>query len=387
MDGRQIVDANEQQLVDAIDRELETKQLLLDGANDTIAVLRSDLTATEAQLSSVSDQLSTTKSQLDAANVTIEQQAARIAELEAQLPPDPEQALITGQNQTLSTISAYLPNETPAQQRQRVIDTYGRFPMSKLFYGGLPQTWDASKEGAQPERRVVICYTNDDNLQSHAESVPSGWWVIYVPWQEADLKIQDGVITQSQLNGFFTRGYPIVNAAQKADNRLEIWPCLAGGSGYKSDPAARATSLSKYIGYLTPLVGKMHGVGIDCYINPFGIGGTGYDSQYKPDAAARLGFCFDVLKGANVERFGVMEFGAPARTWDSDRSERANVLNAFVAMCQTGYDLDDGTHVRAEFALLFNQQGTQWDQRIVAPPLGAAEPWVADWRALNLASG
>lgn len=391
MNGRELVDANEQQLVDAIDAELNDR----DSAYEQ---LRVTLTNTETQLSSVSEMLSTTKSQLDASRAdveqrdrTIQQLRERVAELEAQLPADEVPELITGQNQPLSTISAYAANETPQQMRQRVIDTYGRFPMSKVFYSDLPRTWDAGREGTQPEKRVVICYEDDTNLQSHAQSIPDGWWVIYCPWQEADLKMQDGRLTQQQFTGYFTRGFPIVNAASNASRRVELWPCLAGGSGYKADAQQRAQSVQQYAGYLKPIMSLCHGVGIDCYVNPFGVPGptgqTGLGSAYKPDGATRLSFCFDFMQVAGVRRWGVMEFGAPPRSWDSSRAERRAALNQFVDVVKQGFDLSDGTHVRAEFCLLFNQQGSQWDQRIVGPPIGNAEPWVADWRALNLASG
>lgn len=367
-----------------------------DALQEQLTIALSDDAADEQQIADLVSQVAAMTGQVANLETVNDELRQALADCQAGHQATP---MITGQNMPLSASAAYLgTTETADQIRARVINTYTRFPMAKVFYDGnsLPAQWDANREGKQPEKRVIVCYQNSANIASYAASVPPGWWVIFVPWQEADLKIQGGSLSVATFHAFFTRDYPVIHNAQKpggiggGGNRLELWPCFASGSGYKTNAADRAASLDEYVSYVPP-AGKYDGIGHDNYVNPFGVpgpaGGVGEASAYKPDGPTRLAFTFDINKRVNCRRTGIMEFGAPWRTWDTGRVERNRVLTEYVDYLAAGYDLADGTHVTPEFCIFFNQVGSNWDQRIVAPPLGAAEPFVTTWRDRNSASG
>jgi len=280
--------------------------------------------------------------------------------------------LVFGQNAAAGT--AYLPGgETEAAWTSRVVKTYGSMPVSKMFYSGmLPTTWQANHEGTNPKHRVILCFKPnqaalasgalDTAIRTYIRSIPAGWYVKLVNWQEPDDDVWvSGSFTAAQHAAATNHLADVVHADRANDaGKVEVWDCF---QAYSLSLGSGGPGVARWKDDI--LANRADGVIWDAYGNP--TGGTGLSSTY-PDPAALVARCKAVMTRNAISNWGFGELGAPRRSWDGTGQGRAAWFSgAFDAIRASG----------ARFAIVFNAVGTSWDQRIVAPPFGPAEPSVA----------
>lgn len=280
--------------------------------------------------------------------------------------------------------SLFVGSENMQQCHDRYLNTFeiSQLPIGKIFRQTTPSTWDSTYEGVVSGRRVIYCYRpvsniattvaggDDAEISALAAAVPRGWYVRFVFWQEHDDDVRDGTITAAQYRAVYARHYPLIHAAQKAPsgglpgNKLELWSCGQAPMQLSLSVAQSAAMM--------PLADDCDGYGWDCYLNPFGVagptGGIGYESSYSPTFQDRFEECLQVNDLMGVSRYGVMEFGAPWRNWDTGApfstggvagGSRNNAL-------MTGINWLNSQDPAPEMWALFDSIGTNWDQRFVA---------------------
>lgn len=294
---------------------------------------------------------------------------------------DPPTSIAYGAN--IST-SLFVGAETMQQCHDRYLSTWSlaQLPIGKIFRQTTPTTWDSSYEGVVSGRRVIYCYKptvsvadastggDDAEISALAAAVPRGWYVRFVFFQEHDDDIQDGTFTATQYRNVYARHYDLIHAAEKTPsgglpgNKLELWSCGQA-------PMQLSLSVATSASYM-PLAADCDGYGWDCYLNPFGVtgptGGIGYESSYAPTWEDRFEECLQVNALNGVDRYGVMEFGAPWRNWDTGPPHSTGGVagGSRDAALMTGIAWLNDQDPAPEFWCMFDSIGTNWDQRFVA---------------------
>jgi hypothetical protein len=297
-------------------------------------------------------------------------------------PPAPTSSTAIGFNN--SGDSEFLGTSEGYQAwHDRYLATYDLtvLPVAKFFYSGvgaLPTTWNASKEGTTSGRRVFITYQwdttaanaaggdMDAKIASYAASVPRGWHVYFCYFNEPDDNFKAGTANVADYKAVCARHAPIVRAAQKAPNpgaglqgnKLEFWSCFTIPFNLNVSAATSASWL--------PDPGVLDGLGWDAYLNPNGVGGTRYNSLYDQHMQDRYASVWDVHRLTGVYNWGITEWGAPWRNWDTSGTARDTYCREAMDYWLAGHVQADGQLYKPKFLCFFNRKGTNWDQRLVA---------------------
>jgi hypothetical protein len=107
---------------------------------------------------------------------------------------------IYGMNVSPGTSFTHGARESAAQQVSRIKRTYGSLGAAKIFYQGrLPATFNRNYEGLVPGKVVAVCFkpnqtqlangSLDASIKRYIDSIPAGWKVMLVNWQEPDDEI------------------------------------------------------------------------------------------------------------------------------------------------------------------------------------------------------
>jgi hypothetical protein len=288
--------------------------------------------------------------------------------------------------------NSYDPYFGTTETAQNVIDrttaTFGKIGMCKTFYNKL-STFSYALEGATPGKRAIICTKYDQiglangdfdtDIRTYVRSIPAGWYIILVNWQEPDFEMLKAPIqfTPAQHVAASNHMASIVHD-EIANNRLasgalcEVWDCFenftvtTGYGGQKWDDSFAAL--------------QTDGIGWDVYGNPppgartnktagnrspisgsnYGLGGVVYDPSVYINGirtiSTRLGFA----------KWGIMEFGAPFRQGDiqsvTGKPDGFNRGQWYARFC------DSVIESSAMLALVFDAEGTNFDQRLINYP-------------------
>lgn len=279
--------------------------------------------------------------------------------------------------------------ESLQQCHDRYLSSYNLtvLPIAKMFHNALPTAWSSTFGGVVSGRRVIICYTAktsvanaaagdmDAEVASYFASVPRDWYVIAVFMQEPNDDLQKGSFSATDYKNAYKRHYAIIKAQQKAanpgaglhGNRLEMWSCFINPLNLGMTAAATAAWLPDPTFNDGADGGYCDGYGWDCYLNPNGqqlpghTGDTRYNTDYAQFWSARMQAALDANALKGMQRWGIMEAGAPWRNWDTGATTRDTVMTAGFDYCKT-----PPQGLPAEHFLMFDSLGTQWDQRIVA---------------------
>lgn len=278
----------------------------------------------------------------------------------------------------------YGSRETSAQVMNRMSATYSKIGMTKVFPNTI-STFNAAVEGQTPGKRSVVCtrYNQvdmanglfDATIRGYVRSIPPGWYIILVNWQEPDSEmLVDNIFTPAQHVAASNHMADIVHD-EILNNRLaagatcEVWDCfeentVKSGKWQDSFAALRTDGIAwdlygnpnggttghrvtPSLGYRSPITG-----------NNYGVGTAGYDPR------TRIMTCRDIAVRCGFAKFGFMELGAPFRQDDvlSITGKPDGTLRGeWFTKC---YDaiIDSG----AMMGLLFNAIGTNFDQRVIA---------------------
>jgi len=261
-----------------------------------------------------------------------------------------ERSTVYGMNVSPGTSFTNGERESAAQQVTRIKATYGNLGVAKIFYqGALPTTFNTSYEGLVPGKVAAVCFkpdqtalangTLDAAIKRYVDSIPAGWKILLVNWQEPDDEIWvDHQFTAAQHRAATERLIDVVHAnpAYAAD-RAEVWDVWMGyslDSGRWQDAAASP---------------RLDGIGWDYYWNkPV--------TSWSTDPSVALKKMADTNKRIGIKDWGLFETGDNPHDNDVDGSGRAGFWTKVYNASQTlGY----------HYVMYFNAIGTIGDHRIL----------------------
>ena len=240
--------------------------------------------------------------------------------------------------------------ESAADQVNRVVSTYGGLGAAKIFYSGnLPTTFNQAYEGLVPGKTVAVCFKPnqaalasgqlDAGITSYLNSIPAGWKVMLVNWQEPDDEMwKDNVFTSAQHRAATEHLIDVTRANPAyAGHRAEVWDVYMGFSLDVNRFQDAAVSP------------RLDGIGWDYYWNkPV--------TDWSTDPTVALKKMADRTKALGIKDWGLFETGDNPHLNDVDGSGRASfwakVYNASAAL-------------RYHYVLYFNAIGTTGDHRIL----------------------
>ena len=239
--------------------------------------------------------------------------------------------------------------ETAAEQVSRITKTYGGLDVAKIFYSGnLPTSFNHNLEGLVPGKTVAVCFKpNQSSLASGAldaaitkyiDSIPAGWKVMLVNWQEPDDEMwKEHKFTVAQHRAATERLIHLVHSNPAyAQDRAEVWDVYMGfsiDSGRWQDSAASP---------------DLDGIGWDYYWNT-------PTTSWSSDPGADLKRMANVTKRIGIEQYGLFETGDNPHPNDGAGRGRA-------AFWQKVYDSTASLGYR--YVMYFNAIGTTGDHRI-----------------------
>ncbi len=270
--------------------------------------------------------------------------------LPAPTPTPPASTTVFGMNVSPGTSFTNGARETAAEQVSRITSTYGSLGVAKIFYQGmLPATFNNSYEGLVPGKTVAVCFkpsqtslangSLDAQIKGYIDSIPEGWKVMLVNWQEPDDEMwKDNVFTMEQHRAATERLIDVAraNAAYAAD-KVEVWDVYMGYSldvGRWKDAAASP---------------RLDGIGWDYYWNK-------PTTDWSIDPSVALTKMADTNKRIGIKDWGLFETGDNPHANDTTGSGRAAFWTKVFNSSQTlGYD----------YVIYFNAIGTTGDHRIL----------------------
>ena len=264
--------------------------------------------------------------------------------------PAPVSRTVFGMNLSPGALFTNGATETAAQQVNRIVSTYGDLGVAKVFYpGNLPATFNKAYEGEVPGKVAAVCFKPDQtalangsldaSIKSYVDSIPEGWKILLVNWQEPDDEIWvDHKFTAAQHRAATERLIDDVhtNAAYAAD-RVEVWDVWMGyslDSGRWQDAAASP---------------RLDGIGWDYYWNK-------PTTNWNADPNVALKKMADTTKRIGIKDWGLFETGDNPHANDVDGSGRS----AFWTKVYDGAEALDYHYV-----MYFNAIGTTGDHRIL----------------------
>lgn len=292
--------------------------------------------------------------------------------------------VIWGMN--LSNGNAYYgTTETATQMAARQTASFGNIGMSKTYHGSLT-TFDMTLEGQNPNKRAIVCFkydqielasgAHDAELQGYVRSIPAGWYVILVNWQEPDNDMlgSSAIFTPAQHVAASNHVAALVHA-EIAAGRLaagvtcEVWDNFmfstirfgTQGVGWDDSYLALQTDgvawdiygnpppgarVDKTAGGRTPITGSTYGVGSTTY-NPI---------TYVED-------CRRIAARNNFTKWGFFEIGAPFRQGDVQTTTGMPDGYYRAQWFSTIFDALIGKG--AMCGLVFDNMGNGFDQRLI----------------------
>ncbi|MBA2558475.1 MAG: hypothetical protein H0V07_01065 [Propionibacteriales bacterium] len=239
----------------------------------------------------------------------------------------------------------------------------GYVGVARVFYSGmLPATWNPSKEGASPQSACQVSFKADPasvaaghfdrRIVSWLNSIPSGWKVYFTFWHEPNDELRAGRFSAASYRAAWARLSHLVRerAHLKRDVRVRLVPVFmaynVGHAGYWSDSWVPRPSDVAFLSW-------------DIYGNP--TGGTGLRGPY-PQPRKRINPCLLVTQRLGFEHWGVSEFNAPRRSWDTDESARRRWLARF-RQYALSTERNVAPHLGAPRTLmLWEGNGANWNQ-------------------------
>ena len=254
--------------------------------------------------------------------------------------------------------------ESSADQVNRVVKTYGGLGVAKIFYSGnLPATFNKSYEGLVPGKTVAVCFkpsqdalangSLDAAIKGYIDSIPAGWKVMLVNWQEPDDEIwKDKIFTVAQHRAATERLIDVARAnAAYAAGKVEVWDVYMGFSidvGRWQDEVASP---------------RLDGIGWDYYWNK-------PTTNWDANPATMLKKQADVTKRIGIKKWGLFETGDNPHDNDVDGTGRAAFWTKVYLQTRTqGYS----------YVMYFNAIGTTGDHRII-PETAFGDPTVVALR-------
>jgi hypothetical protein len=264
--------------------------------------------------------------------------------------------------------------ETNDQFVNRLVGTYGNFPISKIFYKGgsaVPATtWDPTEEGLGPQKTIFLIMgwtlgtwangSHDAGFITWMRSIPAGYRVM-VAYNEANY--HDPATNPTAFVADENHIYDLVHNTSGVVADVESWYCFGE---FALESGGNWTDA-----WINPA--KADGIGWDMYQNKAGTDDTGATKTAKVVAMnTHLG----------IKHWGVPEFGdrrpdGSSGAWDNDTDRAAAItkqMNTFKA--QPGF----------EFLMYFNVVGTTGDHRMLTPPYGSDPATVAAYKSFVTAS-
>ncbi len=243
------------------------------------------------------------------------------------------------------------------------LTSFGAVGITRVFYAGmLPLTWDLTREGASPDKATQVSFkappaevaagVHDERLESWLASIPPGWRVYLTYWHEPNDELRNGAMSAADYRAAWSRLSVLAGQASlQPDVVLSLVPVFMG---YLADTAWGWSDT------WVPTPDEVAFLSWDVYGNP--EGGDGLDGTY-PEVASTLDPCLRVTSRLGFTKWAVTEFNTPRRTWDDTETDRTIWLEKF-----RRYALGEGRTVAAalgapQFMLLWEGQGTNWDQR------------------------
>jgi hypothetical protein len=239
--------------------------------------------------------------------------------------------------------------ETASQQVSRITKTYGGLDVAKIFYSGnLPTTFNRNYEGLVPGKTVAVCFkpsqsalangSLDSAITRYLDSIPAGWKVMLVNWQEPDDEMwKDHKFTVAQHRAATERLIHLVHSNPAyAQDRAEVWDVYMGfsiDSGRWQDSAASP---------------DLDGIGWDYYWNT-------PTTSWASDPGEDLKRMANVTKRLGIEQYGLFETGDNPHPNDgAGRGRAAFWQKVYNSTASLGY----------RYVMYFNAIGTTGDHRI-----------------------
>ena len=261
-----------------------------------------------------------------------------------------DRATVFGMNVSPGTSFTNGVRESAGDQVNRVVSTYGGLGAAKIFYSGnLPTTFNQAYEGLVPGKTVAVCFKPnqaalasgqlDAGIKSYLDSVPAGWKVMLVNWQEPDDEMwKDGVFTVAQHRAATEHLIDVVRGnAAYADDRAEVWEVFMGFS----------LDVNRFQdAVVSP---RLDGIGWDYYWNkPV--------TDWSTDPSIALKKMADRTQALGIKDWGLFETGDNPHLNDLDGSGRAGFWTKVYTTAKS---------LRYHFVLYFNAIGTTGDHRIL----------------------
>ncbi|HZJ04124.1 MAG TPA: hypothetical protein VFD59_01480 [Nocardioidaceae bacterium] len=239
--------------------------------------------------------------------------------------------------------------ESAAQQVSRIRGTYGTLGAAKVFYqGALPATFNRNYEGLIPGKVAAVCFkpsqtalangSLDASIKRYVDSIPAGWKIMLVNWQEPDDEIWKTHQFSAAQHRRATEGLIDVVHSNPAyaQGRAEVWDVWMGFSidvGRWQDSAASP---------------RLDGIGWDYYWNT-------PTTSWHDNPAADLRRMANVTKRLGIKQWGLFETGDnPHANDDAGRGRAAFWKKVYASSDALGYS----------YLLYFNAIGTTGDHRI-----------------------
>ncbi len=240
--------------------------------------------------------------------------------------------------------------ETATQQVARIVRSYGSLGAAKVFYGGgLPAKFNNSYEGTIPGKVAAVCFkpnqdalangSLDASITGYINSIPAGWKIMLVNWQEPDDEMwKDNQFTSAQHRAATERLIDIARATSAyAAGRVEVWDVYMG---YSLDVNRFQDAA------VSP---RLDGIGWDYYWNK-------PTTAWSIDPNIALTKMADRTKRLGIKDWGLFETGDNPHENDVDGTGRAAFWKkVYDASAARGY----------HYVLYFNAIGTTGDHRIL----------------------
>ncbi len=239
--------------------------------------------------------------------------------------------------------------ETAAQQVSRIKQTYGDLEVAKVFYqGALPATFNKNYEGLVPGKIAAVCFkpsqtslangSLDASIARYVDSIPAGWKIMLVNWQEPDDEMwKDHAFTSAQHRAATEQLIDIVHSRPAyAAGRAEVWDVYMGFSLDVNRFQDSAVSP------------RLDGIGWDYYWNT-------PTTSWHDNPASDLKRMADVTKRLGIKQWGLFETGDNPHSNDTAGRGRASFWKkVYDSSASLGY----------RYVIYFNAIGTTGDHRV-----------------------
>lgn len=222
------------------------------------------------------------------------------------------------------------PNSDPATR----ISQFGRIPCSRVYYGGqLPTALGTKEISNSPEKKCQVSFKGwqpdqvasgaaDATLVSYAASLPSDWTIFLTYWHEPNSELKSGLYTAVDYIAAHCHIAQLLNGLPQ-NKRIIPMPNYSAPNAYGTNAWDDSWLMA-----FTDMGNPRAVLSWDLYGNPHG-GGLASVLDPMPQTLDQL-YAKTVLRGWNTDfHWGITEFNAPARTWDTGDVARAQWLTDY----------------------------------------------------------